>query len=568
MSIAVAGLSIRVKIACSGAIVLFATLSLGLFSMQRLAQVSATSADMANDWLPSADALGDVAMRYEQLRSRQAQLLLADGDGVRKQLTNISASVAGLQTALARYRPLIKSGPLIKPGEEPRLAAAILADWAVYSEFSSRLISTFELGEREQARRILMVESLDAMTAIRSAIQADRDFHQRGTTRVAAGAAALSSSARSWIIAAILLSSLVCCLSVFAMIRSISHPITALTRAMLGLADREMETAIPGVGRADEIGRMAGAVQVFKDNMIIVAHRVVEQEAEQKLKALRAVRLEGLVTGFEGKVGDMVSVLGSASAKMETTARTMAATADHTNRQASIVSSAAEVAGVGVRTVAAAAEELAASITEISRQVTQSARISEKAVADVRRTDGIVRTLANSAHEIGDVVGLITNIATQTNLLALNATIEAARAGEAGKGFAVVASEVKSLAQQTTSATEAIRTQIGHVQGTTAEAVHAIQGVAVIVEELGVIATMIAAAVEEQGAATAEIARNVQQTAASTGTVTANIASVSHTAGETGKAAGQVLDAARDLSLQAVGLSDEVGRFVSAVRVV
>ncbi len=562
MSKAMAGPSIRVKIACSGAIVLLATLGLGLFSMQRLAQVSATSADMANNWLPSVDALGDVAMRYEQLRSRQAQLLLAERDGIQKQLVNISSSTAGLQAALAKYRLLIK------PGDEPRLAAAITADWAIYSEFSSKLVSRFELGDREGARKILMIDSLDAMTAIRGAIQADRDFHQRGGARVAAGATALGASARLWIIAAILLSSLVCCLSVFTMIRSISYPITALTRAMLGLADREMETAIPCVGRADEIGSMAGAVQVFKDNMIIVARRVLEQEAEQKLKGLRAIRLEGLVTGFEGKVGDMVSVLGSASAKMETAARTMAATADHTNQQASVVASAAEVAGVGVQTVAAAAEQLTASITEISRQVTQSAKISEKAVADVRRTDVIVGTLANSAHKIGDVVGLITNIATQTNLLALNATIEAARAGESGKGFAVVASEVKSLAQQTTAATEEIRTQIGHVQSATAEAVHAIQGVAVVVEELGVIATRIAAAVEEQGAATAEIARNVQQTAASTQTVTANISEVSHAAGETGRAAGEVLDAAGDLAKQAEGLTGEVGRFVSAVRVI
>lgn len=213
-----------------------------------------------------------------------------------------------------------------------------------------------------------------------------------------------------------------------------------------------------------------------------------------------------------------------------------------------------------------AAEELTASIREISRQVAQSSRITGKAVEDAGRTNGIVGALAGSAQRVGDVVELITSIAAQTNLLALNATIEAARAGDAGKGFAVVASEVKGLAQQTARATEAIGTQIGQIQAATREAVKAIQDISKVIQEVSVIAAMIASAVEQQGAASTEIARNVQQTSQAAQEVTLNITGVSTASNDIGAAATQVLRAASDLSRQAERLSSEVGSFVAAVR--
>ncbi len=219
-----------------------------------------------------------------------------------------------------------------------------------------------------------------------------------------------------------------------------------------------------------------------------------------------------------------------------------------------------------MQTVASAAEQLTASISEISRQVLQSSRITERAVADARRTDTVVRALSDGAQKIGDVVGLITSIAGQTNLLALNATIEAARAGDAGRGFAVVASEVKNLAQQTAKATDEIGAQIGQIQTATGEAVEAIRAITGVIEEVSTIATAIASAVEQQGAATAEIARNVQQTAVSAHEVTSNIAGVSQAANDTGAAAAQVLSAAEGLSRQAATLTDEVNEFAAGIR--
>jgi methyl-accepting chemotaxis protein len=348
--------------------------------------------------------------------------------------------------------------------------------------------------------------------------------------------------------------------------RGIARPIVGMTDTMRRLAEGDANVTVPDIGRRDELGRMADAVQVFKDNMIKARELTAEQEAERVAKERRADTLANLVRDFEQQVSGLVGQLSSASTELEATAQSMTATAEQTNSQASNVAVAAEEASAGVQTVAAAAEELAGSIQEIGRQVSESTKMTGKAVDEANRTDTIVRALAEAAQKIGDVVGLITSIAGQTNLLALNATIEAARAGDAGKGFAVVASEVKGLAAQTAKATDEIANQITQIQNATQEAVNAIQTIAKSIEGVSEISTSIASAVEEQAAATAEIARNVQQTSASTQQVTTNIAGVSQAAGSTGAAAGQVLGAARGLSQQSEQLTGAVNSFVTAVR--
>jgi len=281
---------------------------------------------------------------------------------------------------------------------------------------------------------------------------------------------------------------------------------------------------------------------------------------------VRTVAINQTADAFERKIGVLVSVLSSGAMELQATAQSMSVTAAQTNRQAACVAAAAEEASAGVQTVASAAEELSASIHEISCQVAHSSKITGKAVEDARRTDTIVRALADGAQKIGDVVQLITGIAAQTNLLALNATIEAARAGDAGKGFAVVASEVKSLAGQTAKATEEIGAQIRQIQDATVEAVQAIRAIGATIDEVNVIASNIAVAIGEQGTATAEIARNVQRTASSAQAVTATIMGVGEAANGTGNAADQVLGAASSLSQQTERLTSEVSTFVAAAR--
>ncbi len=269
---------------------------------------------------------------------------------------------------------------------------------------------------------------------------------------------------------------------------------------------------------------------------------------------------------FETKVKGVVEGVSSAATELQSSAEAMSATAEETLRQSTAVAAGAEEASANVQTVATATEELTASVAEIGQRVQQASQIAAKAVTDAQRTDAIVQGLAHAAEKIGAVVSLISDIASQTNLLALNATIEAARAGEAGKGFAVVAAEVKTLANQTSKATEDITGQIDAIQSATSEAVTAIKSIAKTIVEVNEISTAIASAVEQQGAATREIAQNVQQASTGTADVSRNIAGVSEAAGEAGRSSTQVLAAAGELSQQAEALRSEVDTFLRSVR--
>jgi methyl-accepting chemotaxis protein len=349
--------------------------------------------------------------------------------------------------------------------------------------------------------------------------------------------------------------------------RSLSRPVTAMTGAMHELADGTLDVAVPSLGRGDEIGEMAQALQVFKAQAIEVrdlhAH---EEELKRTAEAERRAMTNKLAQDFQQSVSTVVEALSSAATELQATAESMASGAEETARQADVVRGAAEEASRNVETVATAAEELSASESEITRQVSQSADVTRRAVEEAHHSDDLVRGLARAAEEINEVVHLINDIAEQTNLLALNATIEAARAGDAGKGFAVVANEVKVLATQTARATGQISQQISGVQNATKEAVSAIEHIAHTIGRMDGIATAIAAAVEQQSAATADIARNIHCASDGTTEVSNTIAGVSEAAGETGAASHQVLDTAHRLAREAAQLRTAVDAFVDHVR--
>jgi methyl-accepting chemotaxis protein len=380
----------------------------------------------------------------------------------------------------------------------------------------------------------------------------------------------------------------ICIAGLLLVTRRVVRPINRLTEVMKRLASGDHQVEIAGQDRGDEIGAMAQAVEVFKQNAVEKARHEAERERyaqERERHAEEKERLEEerrateaqarddkrrtlteLAATFEAEVGGAVAAVAKGAVQMEGCAKVSGQEIDKAQRLATGVSAASEQASANVQTVASAAEELTTTITEMATQVRRSAEVAQHAKKATRETDTIIQGRTAAADKIGSVVALISQIAEQTNLLALNATIEAARAGEAGKGFAVVASEVKTLAGQTAKATGDIHQQIGAMQDVTRRTVDAIRAIGDIVNEMDAISGTIASAVEQQGAATQEISRNVQEAATSAREVSQNILGVSTAAATTGKATGDVLTVAADLARRAEAMRVTVDRFVDTVR--
>ncbi|MBX9991012.1 methyl-accepting chemotaxis protein [Phreatobacter oligotrophus] len=347
----------------------------------------------------------------------------------------------------------------------------------------------------------------------------------------------------------------------------IASPIRRIVATLQALASGNFATPVEGGDRKDEVGDVARAAVVFRENGLEKQRMEAEQAAaEQRAAAEKRRSMNELADQFDRAVGGIVGSVSSAATELEAAARTLTSTAEETSIQTSAVASASEQMANNVQTVASATEEMSISAREIATQVAKSSEIAEKAVHEAGETGRKMQELSTTTQSIGAIVSLIDAIAAQTNLLALNATIEAARAGEAGKGFAVVASEVKQLAEQTSKATAQIGAQITQIQEATGGAASAINGISETIRQMSAISASIAAAMEEQTSATGEIARNVQQASAGTAEVSSNIEGVNQSASSTGAAASQVLASAGELSRNSERLQQELQTFLATVR--
>ncbi|WP_188873350.1 methyl-accepting chemotaxis protein [Iodidimonas muriae] len=381
----------------------------------------------------------------------------------------------------------------------------------------------------------------------------------------------------------------------FLILRRVVRPIGQMTSVMHELANGNKDVTVPRADQKDEIGQMARAVEVFRENAIekdrldqeakeaaerqeqdrlareaaergAAEKELARERAENEARMARTQRIESLISGFESKIASILNTLASASTELDSTADTLVDTASVANRDSAEVANNSEETSSTVQTVAAATEELSASINEIARQVDRAKQAADHAVEESNRSDISVQELNASAEKIDEVLSFIVGISEQTNLLALNATIEAARAGEAGKGFAVVASEVKSLAKQTGSATEDIAGQIRGMRAAIDGAVLAINKIAKSIDEVGAIAVEIASAAEQQNAATADISTGAQRAAQLTHNVTARIKTVAEGSRDTGAAADQVKAASKELSAVSEAIKEDIEKFLLDIK--
>ncbi len=349
-------------------------------------------------------------------------------------------------------------------------------------------------------------------------------------------------------------------------LRMIVAPIRSMTGVMNRLAGGELTVTVPGLGRKNEIGDMAHAVEVFRKGLIDAKNMAEAERQQVEARERRVVAMDKLIHDFDSGIEGVLETISAASTELEQTAQSLSAMAEESSRAASSVAAASEEAATNVQAVALAGERMTSSIQNIIRDVGESSAAADRASTEAQETSLIAAGLIDATKKIDDVVVIIQDIASQTNLLALNATIEAARAGEMGKGFAVVANEVKNLATQTASSTEQIAEQVGSVQMVSTQVVAAIRKITDTIQNIHTMSASIADTMATQGQMTEEISANIVEAAQGTKEVTVNISHVSQGAEETGNSAHQLLEAAKDIARQSVMLRDQVGSFLSAIK--